>query len=157
MISIFAIPKKKPIGQTKDRDHQASKLSPIIEKVCLVEDESSSPIQSYKASKTKMTALKIKLVSAKRASREDYAWLKASNSSNKFFTIFKRSQALDMYIADKVFIVISNIHFYHLLIGITVDFLVVCDPYPIFYFANIYPSQAVIVVCDEYLANELGD
>lgn len=156
MISIFAIP-KKPIGQAEDRDHQASKLSPILEKVCLVEDDSSSLIQSYKASKAKMIALKIKRVSAKRASREEYAWLKAPNSYNKFFKIFKGSQALDMYIANKVFMVISNIHFYHLSTGITVDFLVVFDPYLIFYFANIYLGRAVIAACDEYLAYELGD
>jgi hypothetical protein len=62
-----------------------------------------------------------------------------------------------MYIANKVFMVISNIHFYHLSTGITVDFLVVFDPYLIFYFANIYLGRAVIAACDEYLAYELGD
>ena len=105
-----------------------------------------------------MTALKIKLMSAKRAYREECAWLKAlKDSSNKFFTIFKGSQVLDMYIADKVFMVISNIHFYHLSMEIAVDFLVVFDPYPILDFANIYPGRAVIVARDEYLADEFGD
>lgn len=62
-----------------------------------------------------------------------------------------------MYIVDKVFMVISNIHFYHMSTGITVDFLIVFDPYPIFYFAYIYPGRAVIAACDEYLADEFGD
>ncbi|KAG6789449.1 hypothetical protein POTOM_005547 [Populus tomentosa] len=142
----------------KVKDHQASKLSPILEKVCLVEDESSSFIQSYKASKEKMAALKIKLVSTKRASRKECAWLNAlRDSSDKFFTIFKRSQAVDMYIADMVFMVISNIHFYYLSMGITLDFFVVFDPYPFLDFANIYPSRAIIDVCDEYLIDEPED
>nr|TKS16197.1 hypothetical protein D5086_0000024900 [Populus alba] len=105
-----------------------------------------------------MAALKIKLVLAKRASRKKCVWLKAlRDSSDKFFTVFKGSQALDMYIADKVFMVISNIHFYHMSMGITVDFFVVFDPYPFLDFANIYPSRVIIDVRDEYLVDEPED
>ncbi|KAG6760720.1 hypothetical protein POTOM_033900 [Populus tomentosa] len=143
----------------EDRDHQDSKMSDALERVCLFEEASSSLVQSYRVLKVKMVAFKTEMATTKaeaRASREEYARLRAlSYLFNEFLTMFGGSQALNIFIRDKIFQVMSNLHFYHLSRGIIMDFLMAFNLKIVPDFDDIYPTWVVIATRDEYLAKEL--
>nr|TKR91995.1 hypothetical protein D5086_0000217390 [Populus alba] len=134
-------------------------MSDALERVCLSEEASSFLVQSYRVLKVKMVDLKTEMATTKaeaRASREECARLRALRYlSNEFLIMFGGSQALDIFIRDKIFQVMSNLHFYHLSRGIMVDFLMAFDLILVPDFVDIYPTWVVVVTRDECLAKEL--
>jgi len=62
-----------------------------------------------------------------------------------------------MSIANKLFTVMSNLHFYHLSKGIVVGFSIIFDPDLVPGFANIYLDQANVTAFSEYLAKKPKD
>lgn len=135
----------------EDKDHQASKMSVALEIVCLSKEASSFLVQSYWVLKVEIVALKTKMAMTKaeaRASKEECAHLSVLRYLyDEFLTMFWGSQALDIFIRYKIFQVMSNLHFYHLLRGIIMDFLVAFDLNVVPDFIDIYPTWVVIAAC----------
>jgi hypothetical protein len=102
-----------------------------------------------------VTTLKAELVEAKAKAKafwEECARLRAlRDSPNEFFIVFKGYLARDISI---VFKAMSNLNFYHLSKGISMDFSVAFDPNLIPNFINIYPAQAVVTTRVKYIAHE---
>jgi len=150
----------------EDKNHQAYKMSVALERVCLSKEASSFLVQSYWVLKVEMVALKTKMAMTKakaRASKEECARLSVLRYfSNEFLTMFGGSQTLDIFIRDKIFQVMSNLHFHHLLRGIIVDFLVAFDlnlvpnfiDIYIYIYIYIYPTWVVITTRGKYLAKK---
>ncbi|KAL9371858.1 hypothetical protein Peur_036998 [Populus x canadensis] len=143
----------------EDKDHQASNMSVTLERVCLSKEASSFLVKSYWVLKVEIVALKTEMVMTKakaRASKEECARLCLLRYLyDEFLTMFGGSQALDIFIKDKIFQVMPNLHFYHLLRGIIMDFLMAFDLNLVPDFIDIYPTWVVIATCGKYLAKKL--